>query len=325
MKKQSAALALLAVLSVAGNLWAGEFADGFESYTPGANIHGQGGWKGWDNVAAAGAPVSNLISHSDRNSIEIQGSSDLVHEFSLTGDKWVLTAYQYIPSGAKGVTYFILLNTYRDTGPYDWSIQTAYDMTAGTITPYTGDTGSATRIVYDQWVEIRLVIDLTANTFEESYNGVRIATGTWDDDAHGTLQALDLYGNGASSIFYDDIKLESGSAPVVTSCFPRPAYDSGWITTPMGSPSEFYARTLTHNLGGNADDYVVDLQRKVSGIAGPNLSNQDLGIAYSYSFLTDRSVRVSAPYSAVDLVTSVRIRIWVYDCATESTPGPVPK
>jgi hypothetical protein len=325
MGKQIGALALIAVLSLAGSLWAGPFAEGFESYAAGSNVHGQGGWKGWDNVAARGASVSNRMAHSDRNSLEVLGSSDLVHEFSLSGDKWVVTAWQYIPSGARGSTFFILLNTYRDMGPYDWSVQTEYNLSTGTVSPQTGTTRSETRMVYDQWVEIRVVIDLTANTFEESYNGVRIATGPWDAGAHGTLQALDLYGNGASSIYYDDISVASGPATTSGSCFPRPAYDSGWITTPMGSPSEFYTKILTHNLGGNTDDYFVDLQRKVSGIAGPNLGNQDLGSAYWYSFLTPRGVNVSAPYSAIDLVTSVRIRIWVYDCPTDSTPAPTPR
>jgi hypothetical protein len=63
---------------------------------------------------------------------------------------------------------------------------------------------------------------------------------------------------------------------------------------------------------------VVDLQRSVSGIAGPNLSNQGLGTAFYYSFLTASSVNISAPYSAVDLVTSVRLRIWVYDRTAET-------
>jgi hypothetical protein len=325
MKRQIGALALIVSLSVAGKSWAAEFAEGFETYAVGTSVHGQGGWKGWDNVAATGAPVSNRISHGGRNSIEILGSSDLVHELDLTGDKWLLTAYQYVPSGAKGVTYFILLNTYRDGGPYDWSVQTEYDLTAGTVTPSIGDTGSNTRIVYDQWVEIRFVVDLAANTFEEWYNGIRIAAGPWDNDAHGTLQAVDLFGNGASSVFYDDLRIDSDTATGGSSCFPRPAYDSGWITTPFGSPSQLYTKTLTHGLGGNADDYVVDLQRKVSGIAGPNLSNQGLGTAFSYSFLTNSSVTISAPYSAVDLVTSIRLRIWVYDCATDAGPAPLLK
>jgi hypothetical protein len=325
MRRQIGVVAFIALLGVAGNLWAAEFAEGFETYAAGTSVHGQGGWKGWDNAAAGGAPVSNRVAHSGRNSIEILGSSDLVHEFNLTGDKWVLSVYQYVPSGARGATYFILLNTYKDAGPYDWSVQTEYDLTAGTITPSIGDTGSNTRIVYDRWIEIRLVIDLTANTFEESYNGIRIATGPWDNNAHGTLQAVDLFGNGASSVFYDDLKIERANAASGSSCFPRPAYDSGWITTPFGSPSQFYTKTLTHGLGGNADDYVVDLQCKISGIAGPNLSNQGLGTTFSYSFLTNDKVNVSAPYSAVDLVTSVRIRIWVYDCTTDSSAASIPR
>jgi hypothetical protein len=70
---------------------------------------------------------------------------------------------------------------------------------------------------------------------------------------------------------------------------------------------------------------VVDLQRKVSGIAGPNLSNQSCGTLYYYNFLTNTSVNVSAPYSAVDLVTSIRVRIWVYDCTTTPSTTPPPK
>ena len=313
MRRHIGALGLIVLLSIAGNSWAAEFAEGFETYAAGTSVHGQGGWKGWDNVAGAGAPVSNRIAHDGRNSIEILGSSDLVHEFNLAGNRWVLTAYQYVPSGSKGTTYFILLNTYADGGPYDWSVQTKYDLTAGTITPATGDTGSKSRIVYDQWVEIRLAIDLAANTLEESYNGIRIAAGPWDNNGHGTLQAIDLFGNGASSVFYDDLKIDSGNATGGSSSFPRPAYDSGWITTPFGSPSQLYTKTLTHGLGGITDNYVVDLQRKVSGIAGPNLSNQGLGTTFSYNFLRNNTVNVSAPYSAVDLVTSVRLRIWVYD------------
>ncbi len=325
MRKQIGTLALIALLSVVESTWAAEFTEGFETYAAGTSVHGQGGWKGWDNVAAAGASVSNRIAHGGRNSVEIRGSSDLVHEFDLTGDKWVLTAYQYIPAGAGGATYFILLNTYRDRGPYDWSVQTEYDLTAGTITPGTGATGSKAKIVYDQWVEIRFVIDLTANTFEESYNGIRIAAGPWDNNAQGTLQAIDLFGNGASSILYDDLKIDRVNTTGGSSCLPRPAYDSGWITTPFGSPSQLYTKTLTHGLGGNADDYVVDLKRRISGIAGPNLSNQGLGTTFNYSFLTNRSVNVSAPYSAVDLVTSVRLRIWVYDCTADSGTDAIPR
>lgn len=61
-------------------------------------------------------------------------------------------------------------------------------------------------------------------------------------------------------------------------------------------------------------------ERKVSGIAGPNLSSQGFASEFNYSFLTDRTVTLAAPYSAVDLVSSIRIRIWTY-CDVDSGDG----
>lgn len=315
------AIAASVLLWCAGGIaGASEFVEGFETYSAGLGIHGQGGWKGWDNVSSVDGLASNRYAHTDRQSVEIRGSTDLVHEFDLTGGKWVLTAWQYIPSGSSGTTYFILMNTYSDHGPYDWSIQTQYNMTAGTVIPYSGAVGGPARIIVDQWVQIKVVIDLDANTFEEYYNDVQIASGVWDNDAHGTFQAIDLYGNGASAVYYDDIRIDSGATPAPSGCFPRPAYDSGWITTPFGSPSQFAVISLKHGLGGNPDDYVVDLQMNVSGIAGPNLTNQGLGTVFSYSYLTNTGIQLAAPFSAIDLVTSLRVRIWVY-CDTSSSPG----
>lgn len=325
MRHLIASLAFIMLLFAAESGRASEFVDGFESYAAGAGIHGQGGWKGWDNAAAADARVSNLYAHTDRQSVQILGTSDLVHEFDLAGGKWILTAWQYVPSGSAGTTYFILLNTYADGGPYDWSIQTQYDLDAGTVIPYSGAVGEPARIVFDEWVQIKVVVDLAANRFEEHYNGVQIATGVWDDDEHGTLQAIDLYGNGASPVYYDDVKIDSGATPAPTPCFPRPAYDSGWITTHFGSPGEFDTIRLTHALGGDVDNYVIDLQMMFSGIAGPNLTNQGLGTVFSYSHLTNSGIQVTAPQSAVDAVTSVRVRIWVYGCDEDTTSGETAK
>jgi hypothetical protein len=44
----------------------------------------------------------------------------------------------------------------------------------------------------------------------------------------------------------------NGGAP-----FPRPAYDSGWIALARGE-----AKILTHNLGGNIDNYVVEMSHR---------------------------------------------------------------
>ena len=66
---------------------------------------------------------------------------------------------------------------------------------------------SAPEEISDVWMYdcIDIVIDLDTNTIDEYYNGTLWTSHVWDDDAHGTLQAIDLWGNNASSVYYDDI------------------------------------------------------------------------------------------------------------------------
>ncbi len=215
------AVVSLVVLCVGAVASASVLEEDFESYAVGSELHGQGEWKGWDNTATAGAPVSDLYAYSGTNSVEILGTSDLVHEFDVEGGVWIFRAMQYIPSGGTGVTYFILLNSYDDGANQDWSIQTQYNLANGAITTWTG--AVATKVVFDQWIELKYVIDLDNNTVDEYYNGIRIDTRQWDDNDHGTIGAVDLYGNSASSVYYDDIVLLSlaesqakASAPVPT-------------------------------------------------------------------------------------------------------------
>jgi hypothetical protein len=102
-------------------------------------------------------------------------------------------------------------------------------------------------------------------------------------------------------------------------CLPRAAYDSGWIPTPPGSPLQTYSTALAHGLGGNVDDYVVNLQKRFSGIAGGDFTNKGIGDTFRYSHLTASSITVSGPYSAADAFTSVRVRIRVYNCGDACT------
>ena len=197
------AFVLVSMCSIAS---AQVFTEDFESYTSGSPLHGQGGWKGWDNVASAGAPTSDTYAFSGTNSVEIIGAADLVHEFDITGGRWELTAMQYIPSGTSGTTWFILLNTYNepDGATKDWSVQTQFNLATGAITSQYDSSASAV-IVYDQWVQIKCMIDLDNNTVDEYYNGEFFSTHQWDDGNKNTLQVIDLYGNSASSVYYDDI------------------------------------------------------------------------------------------------------------------------
>ena len=183
------------------------FVEDFEAYAAGSALHGQGGWKGWDNTPGAGAPASDLVAFSGAISAEIGGDADLVHEFDVTDGKWVFSVMQYIPSGTTGQNWFILLNQYSDAGSggpdKDWSLQYVFDLAAGTVTSQ--ESGGTANIVYDEWVELMFIIDLDNNSAEGYYNGALVGGQDWDDTAHPTIGAVDLYGAGASSIYYDDI------------------------------------------------------------------------------------------------------------------------
>ncbi|HPC94712.1 MAG TPA: discoidin domain-containing protein [Sedimentisphaerales bacterium] len=215
-----AVMALL-VLSAGVVASASVLNEGFESYVAGSAIHGQGGWKGWNGDAAAGASVSGAFAYSGKQSVAIAGASDLVHEFDVAGGVWVLSAMQYIPSGGTGTTYFILLNSYDDGANQDWSIQTQYNLASGAITTWTG--AVTTTVAFDRWVQLKYVIDLDNNTVDEYYDGTKIDTRQWDDNVHGTIGAIDLFANGASAVYYDDIVLQTLAESQATASAPVPA------------------------------------------------------------------------------------------------------
>lgn len=104
---------------------------------------------------------------------------------------------------------------------------------------------------------------------------------------------------------------------------PRPAYNSGWQVISMeGTLVGLDAyRDFPHELGGDPNNYVVDLQFR----SGNNIHHKFYGNyhikaslhknnvspgAY-WSHLTDQSIRVWRGWSASDL-DWVRVRIWVY-------------
>jgi len=94
--------------------------------------------------------------------------------------------------------------------------------------------------------------------------------------------------------------------------FPRPAFDSGWRAVPQGIFMDF-----EHNLGGNVDNYVVDMQMKHSGSAGINNLNigTDDGAGWFGAFWRNLTTTSITVYRESDDVAAeqIRIRIWVYN------------
>ncbi|NIP28422.1 MAG: hypothetical protein GWN61_26435, partial [candidate division Zixibacteria bacterium] len=168
-----------------------------------------GGWKGWDNNPAFGASTTDVQARSAPNSVDILGASDLVHEYTANSGQWVYTAWQYIPGNMSGVSYFIMQNIYNDGGPYNWSVQVSFNSTSGLMT----DDGSGAQQAYitDQWVEIRIEIDLDADTQSFYYNGALFYSGVWNGYISGpgtgatVIGSVDLFANNATSVYYDDM------------------------------------------------------------------------------------------------------------------------
>jgi hypothetical protein len=190
-----------------------DWFENFDSYATGSQMHGQGGWKGWGNSAAAGALTTNLYARSAPNSVDILGASDLVHEYSgYTTGFWRYTAWQYIPTGFSGESYFILLNQYDDAGATNnWSTQVHFNAAQNLVIADGVGSGQTLPLIKGQWVEIRVEIDLINDNQEFYYDGQLLYEGSWRDGVSGggilNIGAVDLFANGASSVYYDDLSL----------------------------------------------------------------------------------------------------------------------
>ena len=200
------------------------WSDDFDSYEVDTGLHGQGGWKGWDNDSSFDAYVTDDFWWSPMHSADIADDSDLVHEYDgYTSGKWKYTAWQYIPADFASDnntpfdpgTYFLLLNKYDDGGPYNWSVQYIFDSNDGMCKVSHGDGHDTIDVPYvtDRWVKIEVFIDLDADEVRVHYDGEYLAEYTWTDGIYGDgggaldIAAVDLFANGSSSVYYDDVSL----------------------------------------------------------------------------------------------------------------------
>lgn len=190
-----------------------DWFDDFDSYATGSQMHGQGGWKGWENNPAYGALTTDLVARSTPNSVEIVDASDLVHEYSgYTAGFWTYTAWQYVPSDFSGESYFLLLNQYDDVGATNnWSTQVHFRADTDLVIADGVGSGSTLPLVRDRWVEIRVEINLNNDSQQFYYDGQLLFEGSWTDGMSGdgilNIGAVDLYANGASAVYYDDLSL----------------------------------------------------------------------------------------------------------------------
>jgi hypothetical protein len=201
--------------------WADHWHDAFDFHDVGAGLQDIYGWKGWDNNPAADAIVTDAEKRTPFHSVMVEGAADLVHELDAPAARWMFTTWQYVPadfeSGCDASdncgSYFILLNTYNDGGPYHWSVQLHADSVTGSFIR-DQETPVSMPLITDQWVKIDVLIDLNEDWYRTYYDGVQLGTAaSWTAGVFGggggvlDIAAVDLYANTSTALYYDDLYL----------------------------------------------------------------------------------------------------------------------
>jgi hypothetical protein len=222
--------------------------DNFDSYALGSSMHGQGGWKGWNNDPLWTAYVTADQALSSPHSVDIVADADLVHEYvGATSGQWTYTTWQFIPDDFMGLSYFILLSDYSDGGTNTWAVQLRFDADMG-IVESEFDTVDLP-LITGEWVEIRIEIDLDGDWMEIYYDDELLVEKEWSATVQNTgggplvISAVDLFANLASSVYYDDMSLTG----VVTQPDLDCEGDLDWVDV---TPSETVTGSFTvENIG----------------------------------------------------------------------------
>lgn len=265
-----------------------DFSENFDAYAVGSNVHGQGGWKGWLNNPGVGAFVDDAFSVSPSNSINISTTSDLIHEFDQASGVWIVRAMQYIPADYAGQSYFIMQNVYNDDEVgLNWSVQVQFDSGTGNLLNDGGVSGGSMPYVTGEWKEIRVEIDLDNNIQTFFYDGTQLYSGSWTDQftnpGGGALEigAIDLFANGASPVYYDDISIMA-AVPYAANLVPDPVAGSG-------EPGTAVTYTVTMENVGTEDD-TYDLA--AAGVWSANTSVPTIAVTTGASATFDVTVDI---------------------------------
>ena len=289
-----------------------DFFENWDSYAVGSNVHGQGGWKGWANDPNAGAFVDDAFSVSPTNSINIEGPSDLIHEFSgYTSGFVTVTAKMYIPGDFTGDTYFIFENVYSDvdTSIISWSTQVIFRGASGTVENFDGAANPGSLpFVTDAWADLKLEIDLDADVQTFYYNGEVLYTGSWtnqfpDQGVPGILNigSIDLFAGAptlSTPVYYDDISIVPGAPGDVYGV--TLAVDPDSLSGPPGT-TVTYTVTIT-NTGNVQDTYDITAVGP-NWPATPSVPSVTVDPAQSTTFDVTVEIPATAAIGALDTAT----------------------
>ncbi len=207
------------------------YQDNFDSYAADSNIIGQGNWKDWaggtTNLAEGGF-VRNTPSHSAPNSFQLGkagGYVDSVWQFSpplITGF-WSFTAMTYVPSTS--ITNVVDLNI-MSAFPAPYQYIGAYQLNLGAGVAKHVEGGTPEPLVRDQWVEIKIDLDVDTRQAQMYYDGQLLSDFTWTTVA--ALAAVDIWcAADTPPVYFDNLALEPPEPPEPD--LPGDANDNGFV------------------------------------------------------------------------------------------------
>ena len=222
---------VLALTALSTQIEAQSYLEDFEAYPVNTNIVGQGGWREFNGAPPALSLVSNKYANSGTQSLRTATGSNTIREwtnFNSGTGQWVVTCQSYIPSATTEEFWFKFMSFYRDNGPYAWVAQVGFNTgSAGVGRCFDGSLAAVQfSVIFDRWVEIKLMIDLDADTIEVFYDGMSLVPPyTYTKGHQGVITgpkdiaAIELHhlSSGFGQLaFWDDIQIEKN--------FPKPTF-----------------------------------------------------------------------------------------------------
>jgi len=221
-----------------------QWLDDFDSYALGP-LAAQSLWEEWTGSSGVDANVDNAFSYTAPQSVVIVTNNDVVYDFANTpsgrpsSGVWTTSIKTYVPSGATGICWYILMCNYPTT--LEWAVQTSFDASLGQVK----DANLGRKLRYDEWVSFVVSIDLDNNQYSSWYGNKPLAVNKLYSSLGTTdLAVVDLYGDagGLSGFWYDDARLEKTSGgPLVLTSSPNPA--------PSGANLALYSESPLLNNG----------------------------------------------------------------------------
>ena len=262
MKRVLLSLTLLVALSLSAMSQAVVFSDNFDSYTAGDQLASQNpvNWTTWSNApgSAEDPYISTDQSISNPNSVIIQGTNDCV---LLLGDKtqgkYNLKFNMYIPSGYLG--YFNVLHLFAGASS-EWGLQVYFDQGGIGLVDGGGAGAGAFTFGYDQWIDVKVFVDLDEDWCDFYVNGNLVIGYQWSLGTFGTpglnqLAAANFYAwnVGASPKYYiENVVYEAVTSSLLAEDFEGYTVGEQLVEQAVAQGLDYW--TTWSNSPGSAED-----------------------------------------------------------------------